>query len=88
MNDFRLHLVYRRPPNAPAESINELVRLVNGTNRNNKMIGDFYLPSIDWERDEARGKASEFCEAVKDLAIKKLVDFPTHKKGTVFWTWL
>jgi hypothetical protein len=30
--------------------IDELVRLVNGTNRNKIMIGDFNLPSILGER--------------------------------------
>jgi hypothetical protein len=82
VNDLTLHLLYR-PPSAPADSIDELVTLVNGASRNNIIIGDFNLPGIDWERGEARGKAEEFYEAVKDKAMEQLIDFPTHIKGNI-----
>jgi hypothetical protein len=80
VSDIILHLVYR-PPSAPVDSITELAAIVKGAAKGSLLVGDFNLPDIDWARGEARGRAGEFCEAVRDSLMEQLVDFPTQVKG-------
>jgi hypothetical protein len=47
-------LVYRPPRNA-AESYHGLTQLIESVQANTVLVGDFNLPSIDWESGEARG---------------------------------
>jgi hypothetical protein len=46
------------------------------------LIGDFNLPSIDWEGGQARGAGPlKILEACQDEHLEQLVSFPTHIRG-------
>lgn len=56
-----LYLVYR-PPNS--HDMAGLINIIKSVPANSVLIGDFNLPSIDWDTGTAGGRAGEFLNAV------------------------
>jgi Reverse transcriptase (RNA-dependent DNA polymerase)/Endonuclease-reverse transcriptase len=54
---------------------------VRGADKNCIIIGDFNLPTIDWEGGAATGRASELLEAAEDRLLEQMVQFSTHVRG-------
>ena len=63
------------------DSISEISTIVRSADKNSIFIGDFNLPSINWDNGTGRGRETEFLEAVQDSMMEQMVDFPTHIKG-------
>ena len=74
------YLIYRSP-NSSAEEVSRLAGLIRQAEKDSVIIGDFNLPTIDWEAATARGTAAEVLEAVEDRLMVQMVDFSTHVKG-------
>ncbi len=48
------------------------------------IVGDFNLPTIDWEKGAATGvRAAQFLEACKDAGMEQLINFPTQLRGNI-----
>ena len=59
-----------------------MIEIVEKTEKNTFLIGDFNYPSIDWERGTAAGrKARDFLMSMEEKLMAHLVDFPTHTRG-------
>jgi len=83
VHDVTFNLVYR-PPSAGADSITELANLVKSAGAKTVFMGDFNMPSIDWNGGGgARGRESVFQEAVEESFMQQLVDFPTQVRGNI-----
>ncbi len=73
-----IYLVYRPPSSADMDG---LVKIIQQSGPNTIMVGDFNLPSIDWEHGTAAGRAQEFLAAAEEKFMEQLVTFPTQVKG-------
>jgi len=82
VSDVTFNLVYR-PPSAGADSIVELTNLVKSAKGNTVFLGDFNMPSIDWNGGGGRGRERDFQEAVEECFMQQLVDFPTQVRGNI-----
>jgi len=75
-----IYLFYR-PPNSP--DMAGLTDIVKNVGPNSLLIGDFNLPSIDWDNGTANNKERPFLEATEEKFLTQLVDFPTQVKGNI-----
>jgi hypothetical protein len=77
------YLVYR-PPSSGPESKARICELFRQAEKNSVFIGDFNLPDIDWSAESAASNSSrEVMEAAAEAGLSQLVDFPSHKRGSV-----
>ena len=76
------YLVYR-PPNSSKKNIENLCYLLETSERNSFMIGDFNLPDIDWSENSAPGKYSCVLDTCNDKGLVQVVPFQTHTKGNI-----
>ena len=67
-----IYLVYRPPSSADMDG---LVKIIQQSGPNTIMVGDFNLPSIDWEHGTATGRAQEFLAAAEEKFMEQLVTF-------------
>jgi hypothetical protein len=79
---LNIFLIYR-PPNSNAENLNLLCELLEATNPNTVVIGDFNLPCISWGDEKSAGRGRGLLEASMTAGLTQLVDFPTHRKGNI-----
>jgi hypothetical protein len=76
-------LIYR-PPSSGLENLTELSEILRGADENTVFIGDFNLPGIDWEREQAKdARARTFLSTVMEEGLDQLITFPTHVKGNI-----
>ena len=75
-----LYLVYRPPS---ITDLTDIINLVKSIGPNSILIGDFNLPTINWQDGTAGGRAREFLEATEEQFLQQLVDFPTHIRGNI-----
>jgi hypothetical protein len=48
------------------------------------MVGDFNLPTIDWDSGTATGaRTAQVVEAFEEAGMKQLVNFPTQVRGNI-----
>ena len=76
------YLVYR-PPSSSKENMKNLCDLIEMTERNSFMIGDFNLPEIDWCENSAPDKHSCVLDLCNDKGLVQVVPFQTHTKGNI-----
>ena len=76
------YLIYHSP-NSTAEELKRLAELIRQSEKNCVLIGDFNLPTIDWEAATARGAAVEVLETFEDMLMTQLVEFSTQVKGNI-----
>ena len=80
---LHIYLIYRSP-SAALETMQGLIELMSGVEKNSFMLGDFNIPEIDWEKGTAEGRRpKEFLQAAEDNFLTQMVKFPTHIKGNV-----
>jgi Reverse transcriptase (RNA-dependent DNA polymerase)/Endonuclease-reverse transcriptase len=80
-DELHFTLIYR-PPRTNPEAYENLANFIRSTKGNRVLIGDFNLPSIDWEGGAARGAGpGKILEACQDENLEQLVTFPTHTRG-------
>ena len=77
---YFIYLVYR-PPTSGNENLDLLCDLIGSAEKNSLFIGDFNLPSINWEEGCAGNRELKFLQTVQDKFFTQLVDFPTHVRG-------
>jgi hypothetical protein len=51
---------------------------VQSMKKNNIIIGDSYLPEIDWDTGGATVHICEFVAAVEDANMVQIMEFATH----------
>jgi hypothetical protein len=74
-------LIYRPPRNC-MDSYQKLAQLIAGSGPRTFVIGDLNLPTIDWEKGEARGAGPELVlDACNDKFMEQLVQFETHLRS-------
>jgi Reverse transcriptase (RNA-dependent DNA polymerase)/Endonuclease-reverse transcriptase len=61
----------------------KLAELIRSADKNSIFIGDFNLPSVDWDTGTARNSDRIVVEAVEDMFMQQLVDFTTHIRGNI-----
>ena len=44
-------------------------------------MGDFNLPSVNWDSGEARGEDERVVQELQENNLTQLVDFKTHTRG-------
>ncbi len=75
---LNLVLLYR-PPSSGLDNLTELSEME--ADENTVFIGDFYLPGIDWEHEQAKdARARALLSTVME---DQLTTFPTHVKGNI-----
>ena len=67
-------------PNSTAEEVTKLAKLIWQAEKDCVIIGDFNLPTIDWEAGTARGMVLEVME---DRLMTQMVDFSTQVRGNI-----
>jgi hypothetical protein len=70
---LNIFLIYR-PPNSNAENLNLLCELLEATNPNTVVIGDFNLPCISWGDEKSAGRGRGLLEASMTAGLTQLVD--------------
>ena len=80
-------LIYR-PHNTYNEvSVNKnndgLVNLIKNFPTNSVILGDFNFSKINWDTLRGDAKSTPFLDVLNDKFISQLIDFPTHKSGTM-----
>ncbi len=80
--DITFYLIYKSP-NAPQTAINGLAELVRCAPKASIFIGDFNLPEVDWEEQQATGRAGPLLEAMQERLLSQLVDAPTQVRGNI-----
>jgi len=70
-----------RPPTCTRENNDKLCDLIKGVEPFSYVIGDFNMPTADWEEMEARGQFKNIMEACEEKELVQLVDFTTHLRG-------
>ena len=81
-DQITITLLYR-PPSAGPDSINGICELIDASPGKNIFIGDFNLPSINWDTLQAAGRAADLVEKCSEKFYSQLVEFPTHIKGNL-----
>jgi hypothetical protein len=61
----------------------KLADLIRSADKNSIFIGDFNLPSVDWDTGTARNSDKVVVEAAEDMFMQQLVDFSTHIRGNI-----
>jgi hypothetical protein len=61
----------------------KLADLIRSADKNSIFIGDFNLPSVDWDTGTARNSDKIVVEAVEEMFMQQLVDFSTHTKRNI-----
>ncbi len=80
-SDVTFTLVYRSPNSSP-EMMDSLSEVTRKTDKCSIIVGDFNLPSIDWERRSAAGaRPTQFLEACEEANLDQLITFPTQVRG-------
>jgi hypothetical protein len=82
INNMTLHLVYR-PPNSSHENLAQLENLIKSAGKNTLLIGDFNLPSADWEAGTALAGERGVLEVAEEMMMEQMVKFSTHLKGNI-----
>ena len=73
-------LIYRSP-NATSENTLKLANLIEKSERNSLMIGDFNLPNLCLASMTSDAKGRPIADATSIRFLENLVDFPTHVRG-------
>lgn len=86
-NSITLCLVYI-PPNSPELHIQSLCDFISTTvsHSNNKylLLGDFNLPTINWDILQGETPISNFfCDLVFNLNLVQMINEPTHIYGNI-----
>lgn len=80
---LNLVLLYR-PPSSGLDNLTELSEILRGADENTVFIGDFYLPRIDWEHEQAKdARARALLSTVMEEGLDQLTTFRTHVKGNI-----
>jgi hypothetical protein len=79
-NPVHIILIYR-PPNSGKNNLDLLCELIENSQENTILVGDFNLPEIDWARKTSGNRGKKFLEATINANFEQLVTFPTHNKG-------
>jgi endonuclease/exonuclease/phosphatase family metal-dependent hydrolase len=58
-----------------------LCELIENSQENTILVGDFNLPEIDWARKTSGNRGKKFLEATINANYEQLVTFPTHNRG-------
>jgi Endonuclease-reverse transcriptase len=77
---LNLLLIYR-PPSSNKENFNQLLHLLQFTSKNTIIMGDFNMPGIDWDTEQATGQGRVMLDVIAAAGLEQLIRFPTHKKG-------
>ena len=75
-------LIYRSPNSNQNNSI-ELAKIIENCEKNCLIIGDFNLPSANFEDGSACIKGRPVVDAVLSQCLSNVVDFPTHVRGNM-----
>ena len=81
-DSYYIYLVYR-PPSAGVASKDKLCELLRSAEKNSIFVGDFNLPSVNWDSGEARGEDERVVQELQENNLTQLVDFKTHTRGGV-----
>jgi hypothetical protein len=83
-DNVKLHviLVYR-PPSSKKANLDKLCDIISTAPSNSFIIGDFNLPSINWNNLTCDNFSNDFMNACLDSNFSQYVDFPTHSKNYV-----
>lgn len=84
LDNVKLHviLVYR-PPSSNRDNLTKLCDIVSNAPSNTVIIGDFNLPSINWNDLTCDNFSNEFMTTCIDNNFTQYVNFPTHKKNNI-----
>ena len=90
-NIFTLGLVYRSPNSTPEENdilitfLHSFLSKVNPRNDKVLILGDFNLPSINWEHETCPNDTShisyKFLDCIHEYYLTQFVNQPTHYRG-------
>jgi hypothetical protein len=76
-------LIYR-PPSSGPDNLTELYNMLRVVDGDTVFIGDFNIPGIEREREQAGDtRARELLNTVVEEGLEQLVTFPTHSKGNI-----
>ena len=70
-----------RSPNSSVENTLELAKLIEKSERNCLIIGDFNLPNLSLENGTSDARGKPILEATSTRFLQSLIDFPTHLRG-------
>ena len=70
-----------RSPNSTNENTLELARLIEKSEKNSLIIGDFNLPGLDIGQGKSDTKGQSILDAVTARGMENFVTFPSHVKG-------
>lgn len=88
VNDVSIYLVYRPHKLYNSEDVKvnnqNLINLISNAKKHSIFVGDFNFRDIDWTNNHATNPQSKlFLDAVNNKFMKQMVDFSTHKSGSV-----
>ena len=80
--NLNITLVYR-PPSSNDENTEELCKLLESTDTNSIIIGDFNFPKIDWKFQTSEQKSANFLQRTIECEYNQMVEFKTHIRGNL-----
>ena len=81
-SDITLTLIYRSP-NSTNDNTKLLCDIINSSPSNSLIVGDFNLPSIDWNNCTSDNKSRKLLDAVQNKFLTQVINFPTHSRGNI-----
>ena len=75
-------LVYRSPNSSETNTL-KLAELIESSEKNCLIIGDFNLPNISFEEQTSDAKGRSVLESTSTRFLHNLIQFPTHLRGNM-----